>query len=141
MVTLRRGVRNPGRSTPEAEELLRPGAVNGAPGERGHNGGMSRLLDDDEITRQLDDLPGWSRDGDGLTATVEASDFPAAITLVDAVANDAETMNHHPDIDIRWRTTHWRLSTHSAGGVTQLDVELAHRISDAARQVGARFLR
>lgn len=103
-------------------------------------GGMSRLLDDDEITRQLADLPGWTRDGDAITATVEASDFPAAIALVDAVAAEAEAMNHHPDIDIRWRTTHWRLSTHSEGGLTQLDIELAHRISDAARDAGARFV-
>lgn len=103
-------------------------------------GAMSRLLDDAEITRQLAELPGWTRDGEALTATVEASDFPAAITLVDAVAADAEAMNHHPDIDIRWRTTHWRLSTHSEGGITQLDIELAHRISDVANYGGARFL-
>ena len=38
-------------------------------------------------------------------------------------------MDHHPDIDLRWKVTHWRLSTHSAGGLTQLDIELAHRIA------------
>ena len=47
------------------------------------------------------------------------------------VAADAEAMNHHPDIDIRWRTLHFTLSTHSEGGITQLDIELAHQI-DAA---------
>jgi len=45
-------------------------------------------------------------------------------------------MDHHPDIDIRWRTTHWSLSTHSEGGVTQLDVELAHRVLQAASRLG-----
>ncbi len=98
---------------------------------------MPRLLSDDEVERQLQDLPGWSRDGAELTATYEAPDFPAAIRLVDEVADEAEQMGHHPDIDIRWRTTHWRLSTHSEGGLTQLDVELAHRIAQAAGRVGA----
>lgn len=99
---------------------------------------MPRLLTDEEIERQLADLPGWRRDGDELTASFEAPDFPAAIRLVDDVAAQAEEMDHHPDIDIRWRTTHWRLSTHSEGGLTQLDVELAHRISEAAGAAGAR---
>ncbi len=100
---------------------------------------MSRLLTDAEVDRQLADLPGWSSDGDALVATLEAPDFPAAIRLVDAVAEVAEQLDHHPDIDIRWRTTHWRLSTHSAGGLTQLDIELAHRIAECAREAGATF--
>ena len=98
---------------------------------------MSRVLTDEEITRQLADLPGWRRDGDALAATIESPDFPTAIRLVDEVADVAEQMNHHPDIDIRWRTTHWRLSTHSEGGVTQRDIELAHRVADAASRMGA----
>jgi 4a-hydroxytetrahydrobiopterin dehydratase len=57
---------------------------------------------------------------------------------VDEVAVEAEGMNHHPDIDIRWRTTRWRLSTHSEGGVTQPDIELAHRIDRAAALLGVR---
>ena len=98
---------------------------------------MSRLLTDDEVTTQLAGLPGWSRTGDSIVATFEAPDFPAAIRLVEAAADEAEQMNHHPDIDIRWRTTHWQLSTHDAGGLTQLDIELAHRISAAAATLGA----
>ncbi|MFT3831738.1 MAG: 4a-hydroxytetrahydrobiopterin dehydratase [Micropruina sp.] len=97
-----------------------------------------RLLADDEIARQLAGLPGWRRDGDSLTAVIEAPGFPAAIALVDAVAEEAERLNHHPDIDIRWRTTRWRLSSHDAGGITQLDIELAHRIVECADAVGAR---
>jgi len=46
-------------------------------------------------------------------------------------------MGHHPDVDLRWKVTHWRLSTHSAGGLTQLDIELAHRICAAAARLGA----
>ncbi len=98
---------------------------------------MTRLLTDDEVTRQLADLPGWRREGASIVATFETPDFPAAIRLVDEVADEAEQMGHHPDIDIRWRTTHWSLSTHSEGGLTQLDVELAHRISSAAERIGA----
>ncbi len=99
-------------------------------------GSMTRLLTDDEVSRQLADLPGWSREGDAIVATIEAPDFPAAIRVVAAAAEDAEQMNHHPDIDIRWRTTRWLLTTHDAGGLTQLDIELAHRINDAAGAEG-----
>ena len=98
---------------------------------------MSRLLSDDEVTTQLAGLPGWSRTGDAIVATFQAPDFPAAIRLVEAAADEAEQMNHHPDIDIRWRTTHWLLTTHDAVGLTQLDIELAHRISAAAATLGA----
>ncbi|QGN58179.1 4a-hydroxytetrahydrobiopterin dehydratase [Nostocoides sp. HKS02] len=98
---------------------------------------MPRLLTDEEIERQLDDLPDWAREGDTLSATLDAPDFPAAIRLVDEVAVEAQEMDHHPDIDIRWRTTRWVLSTHSEGGLTQLDIELAHRISQAAARLGA----
>jgi 4a-hydroxytetrahydrobiopterin dehydratase len=98
---------------------------------------MPRLLDDEEITRQLADLPAWSGDSAGLARTVEAPDFPAAIRIVDAVAQVAEEMDHHPDIDIRWRTLRFAVSTHSEGGVTQFDVELAHRIDEIAAAAGA----
>ena len=95
---------------------------------------MSRLLDSDEIDKALTDLPEWVRVGDSLRLTHNAKDFLAGIAIVDAVAAEAEQMNHHPDIDIRWRTLTFTLSTHSAGGITQLDVELAHFISDAANR-------
>lgn len=91
---------------------------------------MTRLLDDEEISRQLEDLAEWSVEDNTITRTYEAGDFPAAIRVVDEVARDAEEMNHHPDIDIRWRTLTFVCSTHSSGGITQLDIELAHRIDD-----------
>ena len=98
---------------------------------------MSRLLTDEEIERQLGDLPGWTRRGDEIRASYEAPDFPTAIRLVDEVAVEAEDMDHHPDMDIRWRTVTFVLSTHSEGGLTQLDVELAHRVAQAAARLGA----
>ncbi|MFF1909769.1 4a-hydroxytetrahydrobiopterin dehydratase [Kitasatospora sp. NPDC058218] len=90
-------------------------------------------LTEDEITAALADLPQWSRDGDTIVRTADAADFPAAIRVVVAVAEQAEALDHHPDIDIRWRTLHFALSTHSAGGLTALDVTLAARIDAALR--------
>ena len=88
-----------------------------------------RLLDAEEIERQLAELPGWSSDGTSLHASVTLPTFRDAVAAVGAIAEDAEEMDHHPDIDIRWRTLHFTVSTHSAGGITQLDVEMAHRIA------------
>ena len=98
---------------------------------------MTRLLDDEEIERQLGDLPGWTRDGDTIRASYRAPAFLDGIALVQEVAAAAETMDHHPDIDIRWRTVSFALSTHSEGGLPQLDIELAHQISQEAARRGA----
>lgn len=96
-----------------------------------------RALTDEEVRRQLGDLPDWRRVDDTIVASLTAPSFRAAIELVRCAADEAEQMNHHPDIDIRWRTTHWLLTTHDAGGLSQLDIELAHRISDLAARLGA----
>lgn len=94
---------------------------------------MPRLLSKDEIDRQIVDLPDWTAAADGLSisARYELADFAAALAFVIAVGAEAEEMDHHPDIDIRWNTVTLVLSTHSAGGLTQLDIELAHRIHAA----------
>ncbi|MFJ2834655.1 MULTISPECIES: 4a-hydroxytetrahydrobiopterin dehydratase [Nocardia] len=88
------------------------------------------LLSDPEITIALATLPQWSRDGDAITRTVQAESFPAGIELVRKVATAAEAADHHPDIDIRWRTLRFTLSTHSAGGLTANDTTMAHTIDD-----------
>jgi 4a-hydroxytetrahydrobiopterin dehydratase len=97
---------------------------------------MAELLDDAAVARALDDLPGWERDGDALVRTAQLPSFPAAIGVVDRVAEIAEERNHHPDIDIRWRTLTFRCSTHSAGGITELDVALAASISEQIDAAG-----
>ncbi|WP_420881120.1 4a-hydroxytetrahydrobiopterin dehydratase [Rhodococcus sp. (in: high G+C Gram-positive bacteria)] len=93
---------------------------------------MAELLSDTEIDTALTKLPHWHRDGATLTRTIESATFPAAIALVGRVAEAAESMNHHPDMDIRWRKVTYSLSTHSAGGITGSDLELARRIDDLA---------
>lgn len=90
---------------------------------------MAELLDDGAIADALASLPGWERDGSSIVLTASLPSFPAAIAVVDRVAVIAESRDHHPDIDIRWRTLTFRCSTHSAGGLTSLDVELARAIS------------
>ena len=90
---------------------------------------MPALLDPAAVTAALAELPGWAADGDAIVRTAQLPSFPAAIAVVDRVAALAEQRDHHPDIDIRWRTLTFRCSTHSAGGVTELDVALAAAIS------------
>lgn len=97
---------------------------------------MPRLLDDDAVTAALRDLPGWTREGDALVLVAKLPSFPAAITVVDRVAEIAEDRDHHPDIDIRWRTLTFRCSTHSAGGITDLDTALAASISEQVSAAG-----
>ncbi|HEY0869622.1 MAG TPA: 4a-hydroxytetrahydrobiopterin dehydratase [Acidothermaceae bacterium] len=90
------------------------------------------ILTEDEITRALVELDCWTTDAGHLRRSVKAPSFAAGIRLVDAVAQVAEAMDHHPDIDIRWTTITFTCSTHSAGGVTELDVALARRIDELA---------
>jgi len=89
-------------------------------------------LGEAEIAEALSALDGWSRRGEELVRAYQAADFPAAIRLVDDVAVLAEEADHHPDIDIRWRTVTFALCTHSAGShITELDVSMARRINAA----------
>ncbi|HKN99387.1 MAG TPA: 4a-hydroxytetrahydrobiopterin dehydratase [Pseudonocardiaceae bacterium] len=96
---------------------------------------MSALLGDDAIQQGLAGLSGWERDGQALVRTVELDDFPQAIQVVDRVAVLAERAGHHPDIDIRWRTLTFRCSTHSEGGITQADLDLAGAIDATVTEV------
>lgn len=90
-----------------------------------------------ETTTSLTQLPGWVLNADALHARHDAPDVPTATRILTEVFAVAEEMNHHPDADLRWRRIRWRLSTHDSGGVTQLDLDLAARISDIAAAAGA----
>lgn len=91
-------------------------------------GAMAELLSEHEQGKALGTLPNWSRGEGSLVREVELGSFPQAIEVVNRVAEIAERDDHHPDIDIRWRTLKFTLSTHSEGGITELDVALATEI-------------
>jgi 4a-hydroxytetrahydrobiopterin dehydratase len=77
-------------------------------------------------------MDGWEKQGDALVREFELPSFPAAIEFVDRLAELSESENHHPDIDIRYRRVTVRWSTHSAGGITEKDREMAERTSALA---------
>jgi len=85
-------------------------------------------LSDSEIEQALAHLPGWTREGDQLVKWYELESFLATIAFVERIAELAEGVDHHPDLDIRYRRLRVMLSTHDAGGLTQRDVDLARAI-------------
>jgi len=93
---------------------------------------VTEVLSAEALANALVELREWSGDPSGIAREVVAPSFLAGIRLVDAVALAAEQADHHPDIDIRWRTVTFRLATHSAGGVTEKDLALARRIDELA---------
>lgn len=90
-------------------------------------------LDDAAIEAALGQLPEWRRDGDALVRTFIRRDWLDAVAFVDRIAPEAERRNHHPDVSITgYRNVTIRLTTHSARGITQRDVDLATWIDGAA---------
>jgi 4a-hydroxytetrahydrobiopterin dehydratase len=90
-------------------------------------------LDDPAIERELTALPDWSRDGDVLVRVIKRRNWREAIALVDAVGEEADRRDHHPDVCITgYRTVTFRLTTHSAGGITKNDLDLATAIDRLA---------
>ena len=85
------------------------------------------LLTTDQVDTAHQPLQ-WSREGDELVRVVKCKGFAGSLKFVNAVGELAEIADHHPDIDIRWDTVTLRLSTHSEGGLTQKDVDLATAI-------------
>lgn len=88
------------------------------------------LLNDQEIRARLDDLQGWTREGDVIRKTYTFDSFLDSIEFVNRVAGRAEAANHHPDIDIRYDRVSCALSTHSEGGLTARDFDLAAEIDE-----------
>ena len=90
------------------------------------------VLDDDEIERRLGELPGWERQANAITRQFKFDDFQASVDFVNRITPAAEDMNHHPDLAISWNTVDCTLSTHSQGGLTEADFDLARQINDLA---------
>lgn len=86
------------------------------------------LLEDSEIESRLADLDGWERAGDAIRKEFKCDDFVGSVKFVDALVEPAEDMGHHPDVEISWDTVTVTISTHSQGGLTANDFELAARL-------------
>lgn len=86
------------------------------------------LLSDVEIEGELAALPGWERRGEAIEKSFKREDFVGSVRFVESLVEPAEAMNHHPDLAISWDTVTVAISTHSEGGLTANDFELAGRI-------------
>lgn len=86
------------------------------------------LLKEEEIQRALEELDGWTKQGNEIKKHFEFDDFIHAMGFVNPVALLAERANHHPDINIRWNKITLTLATHSEGGITKKDIALAKEI-------------
>lgn len=86
---------------------------------------MPALLSVEELNVRLTAMPGWAAEGGKIGRVFSFPSYLAGIEFVSALAREAEAMNHHPDLVVGWRKVTVRLSTHSKGGVTELDLRLA----------------
>ncbi|CAN5541091.1 4a-hydroxytetrahydrobiopterin dehydratase [soil metagenome] len=86
------------------------------------------LMAADEIQRRLAEVDGWERSGNSIRKQFKVDDFVGSVGFVDRIVEPAEDMGHHPDLEISWNTVTVKLSTHSEGGLTEADFELAGRI-------------
>jgi 4a-hydroxytetrahydrobiopterin dehydratase len=90
------------------------------------------LLTEDEIDDRLASMSGWSRSGDEIVREFDRGDFVGSIRFAEAIVGPAEELGHHPDLEISWATVRVRISTHSEGGLTAADFDLAGRIDALA---------
>lgn len=90
------------------------------------------VLTDNEVKASLGKLRGWQQNGQAIQRIFEFPDFRAAMQFVNKVADAAEQVNHHPDIDIRYNKVTMALVSHDSGGVTERDVRMAEKISQIA---------
>ena len=82
-------------------------------------------LTQEQIDAQLSQSTEWSQLNDSISRTFEFADFVQSMKFVNQVAEEAERVQHHPDILIRWNKVTLTLSTHDAGGITAKDFDLA----------------
>jgi len=92
---------------------------------------VPELLEEEEIEQRCDELGDWEREGDQIQKTFEFDDFSTAIKFVNDVASLAERYDHHPDMDIRYNRVKLGLSTHSEGGLTARDFDVAGEIEQS----------
>lgn len=85
-----------------------------------------------ELASRLQALPGWREDGGTIRRDYATEGWPATLMAANAIGFLAEAADHHPDLALSWGRLTVRLNTHSAGGITDQDLELARRIDDLA---------
>jgi len=90
------------------------------------------LLSDSEVQERLTGLSGWERAGEAIEKSFKCGDFVGSVAFVTKLVAPAEEMNHHPDLSISWDTVTVTISTHSEGGLTVNDFELAAKIDALA---------
>jgi 4a-hydroxytetrahydrobiopterin dehydratase len=90
------------------------------------------LLGESEIEARLAGAAGWERSGEAITKSFRRDDFVGSVGFVRSLVEPAEEMGHHPDLEISWDTVKVTISTHSEGGLTAADFELAARIDALA---------
>ena len=86
------------------------------------------LLRDEEIEARLSGLEGWQRRGEAIAKEFGCGDFVGSVRFVESLVEPAEGMGHHPDLTISWDTVTVTISTHSEGGLTAADFELAGKV-------------
>jgi 4a-hydroxytetrahydrobiopterin dehydratase len=86
------------------------------------------LLSDEEIRQGLNRHPGWRLEGKAIAKDFECGDFVGSVRFVERIVEPAEEMGHHPDLSIAWDTVTVTISTHSEGGLTADDFELAGKV-------------
>lgn len=89
-------------------------------------------LGNSEIKAKLAEHPGWEHEGAAIRKSFKCGDFVGSVNFVQRLVEPAEAMNHHPDLEVSWDTVTVSLSTHSDGGVTAADFELAAKIDALA---------
>lgn len=90
---------------------------------------MPATLSDQEVAKHLTDLGGWEKEGEAIARNFTFKDFAGALEFVNQVGAKAEAMDHHPDLFLHdWNQVKVTLSTHSAHGITNNDIELARQI-------------
>jgi 4a-hydroxytetrahydrobiopterin dehydratase len=90
------------------------------------------LLGDEEIATSLADLDGWRREGEAIVKEFQLENFVGSVEFINRVLPVAEEMNHHPDLEVSWNKVTVSISTHSEGGLTENDFELAKSIDPLA---------
>ena len=92
---------------------------------------MTRL-GSEEIEAKLADLHGWERRGEAIAKGFKCGDFVGSVKFVDSLVAPAEEMGHHPDLEISWDTVTVTITSHSEGGLTAADFELAGKVDGLA---------